>query len=416
MSYIFDANKDTPEGVARKRKIAEMLAGGATRAPQNVGEGLQAVGNAIMYRRMMGDAAEAEKAGLESASNAWNSAFGGGATPDNNAIMGVLSNPYLSDAQRQIAGALMQDNMRRQDPAYQLDMDMKRAQLDKLRNPPPPEGFTLGEGQTRFDAQGNPVAQGSPSAKAPTVQSFYDGEGREYKAQWNDTTKAWEPVGGPKADRSGGLSVTLADGTTIQQGTFDKQDSKNVANRITEEQEVAAAGSSLKQTVAMLREASKNVGYSGPGAGIYGGIDNALEGMGLGSLPGNSADRAVLTSGGLDVALAQVQKTKGAISNAEMALFMAAAPGLQNTPQGNAALLDMIDAVAERQVQRATEMERYRQQHGGTLDGFERQWADYIDKNPLIVRDGGGVRLNAGPRRAQGTVDDIDKLLEIYGD
>ena len=46
-----------------------------------------------------------------------------------------------------------------------------------------------------------------------------------------------------------------------------------------------------------------------------------------------------MKTGGLDVALAQVQKTKGAISNAEMDLFMAAAPGLQNTPEGNAALL-----------------------------------------------------------------------------
>lgn len=277
--------------------------------------------------------------------------------------------------------------------------------LRSMMQPKQDEAFTLSEGQIRYDAQGNPIARGGAGTKPPTVQSFYDEQGREYKAQWNEAAQTWEPVGSSKADRNGGLSITLPDGTTVQQGAFDKTDAKNVANRVTEEQEAAAAGTSLRQTVGMLREASRGVGYSGPGAGVYGGLDNALEGMGAPfSLPGNSADRAVMTSGGLDVALSQVQKTKGAISNAEMALFMAAAPGLQNTPQGNAALLDMIEAVADRQVERASAMETYRQQNGGTLDGFERLWAGYIDQNPLIVREGGGVRLNVGPRRPQGAV------------
>src|SRR5690606_18121852 len=33
---------------------------------------------------------------------------------------------------------------------------------------------------------------------APTVQSFYDDKGQEYKAQWNPQTREWEPVGGAK--------------------------------------------------------------------------------------------------------------------------------------------------------------------------------------------------------------------------
>ncbi|WP_187969224.1 glycoside hydrolase family 73 protein [Aquibium microcysteis] len=618
MSYIFDGNRETPESIARKRRIAEALAGTVATAPRNVGEGLQSIGNAFVYRSMMGNADKAEKAGQANAASAWADVFGGGgaggdfppapaapgaapyavggdepkgftgsqqdfvqmlmpaaveaskrtgidpriivaqaaqetgwgkSAPGNNyfgikshgqgggqtlktheyvngqrvnvsdsfrtfqdpadsvagyadfilqnprykplmqaqgldaqlqalqasgyatdpnysqsvgsiargiqipqqaaleslpvggsmqmgrapvqmaqadaqnsmtmgappvqagggqpnaqSLMGLLNNPYLSDSQKQVASALLQNQMRQQDPAYQLDMDLKRTQLEQMRKPQG-DPFTLGEGQIRFDAQGNPIAKGGASTKAPTVQTFYDEQGREYKAQWNDEAMKWEPVGNSKADRNGGLSITLPDGTTVQQGAFDKTDAKNVANRVTEEQEAAAAGTSLRQTVGMLREASRGVGYSGPGAGIYGGLDNALEGMGAPfSLPGNSADRAVMTSGGLDVALSQVQKTKGAISNAEMALFMAAAPGLQNTPQGNAALLDMIEAVADRQVERASAMETYRQQNGGTLDGFERQWASYIDQNPLIVREGGGVRLNVGPRRPQGAV------------
>lgn len=33
----------------------------------------------------------------------------------------------------------------------------------------PQEGFTLGEGQTRFDAQGNPIAEGKPKEKEPKI-------------------------------------------------------------------------------------------------------------------------------------------------------------------------------------------------------------------------------------------------------
>jgi hypothetical protein len=228
--------------------------------------------------------------------------------------------------------------------------------------------------------------------KPPQIETFYNDNGQAYKAQWNG--REWAPVGGAKGDE--GFEITTADGTTIRQGAFGNQDKKNVANRITEEQEAAASASSLKQTVGMLRKANQNTGYSGPGAGLYGAADDAAEQFGMGDyLPGQAGARATMRSGGLDVALAQVQKTKGAISNAEMSLFMAAAPGMQNTPQGNAAMLDILDAVADRQLMRASEAETWRQTHG-TLDGFEKAWGDWVSQNPLIADDGQGSVSLAG--------------------
>ena len=191
-----------------------------------------------------------------------------------------------------------------------------------------------------------------------------------------------------------GFEITMPDGTMVRQGVFGNQDQKNVANRVTDEQNAAAVAANLKQTVQMLRQANENVGYSGVGGGVYGAIDDTLEQVGAPSLPGNARGRATMRAGGLQVALSNVEKTKGAISNAEMQLFMAASPGLQNTPQGNAALLDMVEAIADRQMQRVEEMEKWRQQYG-TLDGFEATWGQYIAENPLIVPDGqGGVALN----------------------
>ncbi len=175
--------------------------------------------------------------------------------------------------------------------------------------------------------------------KAPEVQQFYDeSTGQPYYAQWSGS--GWQRVGGSKVAGDEGFEVTLPDGTSVRRGSFGNQDRKNVANRINDEQDASKSASALKATVGMLRKANENTGYSGVGAGVYGALYDTAEQFGVGDyLPGNAGARATMKTGGLDVALAQVQKTKGAISNAEMDLFMAAAPGLQNTPEGNAALL-----------------------------------------------------------------------------
>lgn len=230
----------------------------------------------------------------------------------------------------------------------------------------------------------------------PDVKEFFDeNTGQPYKAQWNPQNQSWDRIGGVKQSNSG-FEVSLPDGTTVRQGAFGSQDQKNLANRVSTEQDAAATAANLKQTVQMLREANSNVGYSGVGGNIYGAVDDTLEQLGAPSLPGNARSRATIRSGGLQVALANVAKTKGAISNKEMELFMAASPGLQNTPQGNAALLDMIDAIADRQIMRVQQMEQWRQQYG-TLDGFEGAWGQYIQANPLIVNDGSGsISLNGG--------------------
>lgn len=61
MAFIFDASRQTPAELARKRAAAEALAG-PTPMPRNVGEGLSALGEAIGYRMMLGDIARGEAA------------------------------------------------------------------------------------------------------------------------------------------------------------------------------------------------------------------------------------------------------------------------------------------------------------------------------------------------------------------
>lgn len=231
--------------------------------------------------------------------------------------------------------------------------------------------------------------------KAPSVETFYDDQGRPYKAAW--ANGGWQKVGGSKGDD--GFEVSLPDGTTVRQGSFGNQDRKNVANRVNDEQTAAAAASSLRDTVKLMRKANDNTGYSGVGGNIYGAVDDTLEQFGWPNPPGNARARATMTSGGLNVALSKVQQTKGAISNKEMDLFTAASPGLQNTPQGNAALLDIMDGIADRQIERTRAMEQWRNDYG-TLDGFEAEWNRYIDTNPLIMpTEDGSMSLNPNAGR-----------------
>lgn len=81
VGFIFGSkDKDKPwtyEELQRKREIAETLAAGNLRTPQNVGEGLASIGRALMYRKL-DKKASAEEARLKSEFDAkWGSVFGG---------------------------------------------------------------------------------------------------------------------------------------------------------------------------------------------------------------------------------------------------------------------------------------------------------------------------------------------------
>lgn len=109
----------------------------------------------------------------------------------------VMAHPFASNQQRAIAASEIERLRQSSDPMAQLALRKAQLEVRAMENPTP-EQFTLGEGQTRYDSQGNVIASGGQKNDAPTIQSFYDPEGREYKAQWNRQTSEWEPVGGAK--------------------------------------------------------------------------------------------------------------------------------------------------------------------------------------------------------------------------
>jgi hypothetical protein len=82
MSFIFGGNTGlTYEQAQQKRKIAEMLTQGMSRAPQNVGEGLNAIGQALAIRGMNKQADKADTAGRSKADSVFSALLGGSAIP-----------------------------------------------------------------------------------------------------------------------------------------------------------------------------------------------------------------------------------------------------------------------------------------------------------------------------------------------
>lgn len=76
LSYAFDAGKETPQDIARRRAIAEAILGKST-TPKNVGEGWGAIAKGLVANVQNGRANQAERVGQEGASDLYNSIVSG---------------------------------------------------------------------------------------------------------------------------------------------------------------------------------------------------------------------------------------------------------------------------------------------------------------------------------------------------
>lgn len=173
--------------------------------------------------------------------------FGGRAAPAQGGgmsnIAALLSDEWAPENERAVLQAQYDAALKQQDPAYQLGLEKAQLELNALRNPTneyqerqgvgemmglqgdalqrfvltgevpaAAEGFTLGEGDIRYDANGNIIAQGGP--KTPTPD--------EYQRYVQEAQAAGQPVldriAYSQAIKGKGFSMTMPDGTVVQMG------------------------------------------------------------------------------------------------------------------------------------------------------------------------------------------------------
>lgn len=107
-SFLFGGETgQTPESLARQRRVLEAMAMRGIGAPKNVGEGLTAIGNAIAYRMAKGDLAKGETAQRERRDALMAPLFGGGAAsyvdPNASASAGASASIPSSDVGSELA-------------------------------------------------------------------------------------------------------------------------------------------------------------------------------------------------------------------------------------------------------------------------------------------------------------------------
>ncbi len=98
--FIFGGNTGvaSPRELRRLRSIAEALSG-SNKAPRNIGEGLNAIGEALLYRATEGKADRMEQAGLDSANETMNpiyKALGGGGASGSKVGAALMGQPDAS--------------------------------------------------------------------------------------------------------------------------------------------------------------------------------------------------------------------------------------------------------------------------------------------------------------------------------
>jgi hypothetical protein len=222
----------TPEQVKRQRLVAESLA--AKAAPTTFGAGLSRVGDALQYNAIGARTAEAEKLGLDSATQAFSGLADGSGS--NAEIIAALSNPWVAEnpAQSGIAQALLQQNMKRDDPMTALDMQLKQAQLAAASQPEQQSLINTANGI--YDPNNaswiQPPGAGEAGAPPPNVE----GEGKlrteygntntvkDYGLQTQAYQRVLDSASSPSA--AGDLSLifnymkVLDPGSTVREGEF----------------------------------------------------------------------------------------------------------------------------------------------------------------------------------------------------
>lgn len=189
-------------------------------------------------------------------------------------------------------------------------------------------------------------------------------------------------------------------------------DQKTMTKTLDDYARESQAASAQNTQFDVMEKALPGVGPIGGGAltegiGAIGDIAEAgmdAAGIDKGWLPdwlGSSANRAILRGGSLASVQKQVASYKGAISDKETELFRAAGPGLNQTREGNRALINIGRAFNARSIERAQAAHEWAATGGpgkGTLAGFDQYWANKDAANPILTTDPKTGELIAGGR------------------
>jgi hypothetical protein len=359
--------KLTPSQAKAMRDVASALAA-RKGTPQNVGEGLASVGDALLYNSNMARAGEAESAGMSQVAQALAEARASGGS---DGFLDVMGNEWASPAQQLVAGELYKRSI----PDYQT--------------------FESGGDILRWN-QNDPESQPSvfydgPEAprKPPQVETRYNPEtGMDEKVQWDETAGDWAPFGGQKAPSGPLVTVTTGEGAD---GELNKALSKAEGDAWAGYKTAAAVSSSNAQDFGVLKELM-TISPQGP---IVGPLAEAFKGF-------NSAGDA-FQSIVKRIAPTLRAPGSGATSDIEYDGMLQSLPSLKNAPEGNTMILSIMEAKAQINMERGRIVTAYQ---NGEMDIREARIAmDELNSRSIMTPE---MRRALDGIGATGTPDDKD--------
>lgn len=223
-------------------------------------------------------------------------------------LMSLASNPYASPGQKAVLEALLGQQMNASDPAYQLDLALKRAELAQAQAPDP--GFTMVSPE-QAKAMGLP-----PGA----YQVGPDGKVSQ--------------IGG------GGTNVTVNNGGNSNK--FREESDKAASARFDEYIQGGTAAAQMVGDLKAIADLAPQIG-TGKGAEVMSALGPYAEAFGIDV---TGLDEAQAFKSIVDRMAPQMRPAgSGSSSDFDARQFLNSLPKLGNTPEGNQIILQTLQAL-----------------------------------------------------------------------
>jgi hypothetical protein len=225
----------------------------------------------------------------------------------------------------------------------------------------PPENYTLSPGAQRR-GPGNELLAEAPPAAAQTIN-----------------------VGGPQ--RQYDIEMQKADAAAFQGLNAGAQEAQSALT-----------------SLSVMEQAMQDPNfYSGPLAGANLAIKRGF--VALGGDPEQATSMEAFAAQAANAALATMGGSLGSgFSNADRDFVTSQVPSLTNSPQGNAALIDINKRLAQRKIEIAQRARQYAAAHNGQFDqaGFLTELEAWAEANPLFADGPPGGAPQGQPPAQQG--------------
>ncbi len=165
-----------------------------------------------------------------------------------------------------------------------------------------------------------------------------------------------------------------------QNSPLTREQAKKDVARVETYKSEADTGRVLLSDVAQIRELRKGVGYEG---GVMAPQRATVAGW-FGSGGGQA-----LQSKATEIQLGFSERTKGAITDREQAMFASATPGLSMSDAAAEIVLNGMEATGRRVVERGKFFESWMRTHKN-LGGAQEAWDQFVKEKPVLEPDGKG--------------------------